>query len=816
MIRRRTGGSAQFAGPLLFFWVLSLAAPHARAVEWIPPRPVSAWLPGATIAPGNSATLELVLQRSGPATSVEWSVASAGNFFCTVTPSSGSIVLGANSLVRIPLNVAAPPGSLGVGSITATVTYANGGTLAAKGSGTIIAATNSRPEIWSVTPTWSGTAGTSGSVAFRIRSRTAGSETYDLTSGRSNPDPNNVGALFAGAAPPESVVVPGMGTVTINAPTALASRAPAGSLNAVQVTVTSSEGLSTATAFAMIDTSLPDSLPTALVPIGVAPVPEAPAGRDGPVALPWRNAWLVPCGSEGVRVWRASSTDSIGLTDLNGDGADDRLVGTIRIPTFAAALSVVPGFVAPSGDTLDLGLLAAGPSGLMVLDLRVIEDPTFGSWEDFFDTDQNGIDDRILRTVPLSGFATDVAWTRSPSGRLIAFVADADVGSNPVLDSFDPSLVSPGSGAGIVAIDVTAAVDSLSGLPVVAGTWPTPGNALDVELRGGGASATLAVADGAAGLEVADATIGAGTPATATMTPRATTPLSSAWGTPYARDCAWIPNAGDSAYVAVAAGAGGLQIARVPGTAGAAPTLVLAQQTAGAACGLASAYTGILAAAQGTAGVALLQSPGAGALAVITPAASAPYTAPVVLARGAAFPGGTALEKATFQNPAGHATALAFEPTAGMLPDLFVSDQARVLVLRPGSAAVTSVAVGERPAPPARGRVTLDVSPNPSSGVCIVRVHGTTEVAGASGSGAASVGPVLRLRAGSRIDVLDVQGRLVRALRLERDAVRGEDGALRWDGRDRTGRQVPSGRYWLRLRDAGGHASGATPILLLR
>ncbi|HET9952658.1 MAG TPA: hypothetical protein VFS09_12775, partial [Candidatus Eisenbacteria bacterium] len=124
MIPRRMGGPARRAGPLLFFGLALLLAPPARAVEWIPPRPVSAWLPGATIAPGNAATLELVLRSNGPATSVEWSVAGTGNFACAVTPSSGALVLGASSLVRIPLSVAVPPASIGIGAITATVVYA--------------------------------------------------------------------------------------------------------------------------------------------------------------------------------------------------------------------------------------------------------------------------------------------------------------------------------------------------------------------------------------------------------------------------------------------------------------------------------------------------------------------------------------------------------------------------------------------------------------------------------------------------------------------------------------------------------------------
>ena len=808
---RRTGGPARVVGPLAFslLALLALAAPPvARAIEWIPPRPISAWIPGATIGPGHNATLELVLRGNGSAASITWSVTSGGNFFAGVTPSSGSLVLGANALVRIPLTVSAPPSSLGVATINAVVTYANGGGVAAKATGTIVAGTGGRPEVWPVTPTLSGAAGSSGNVQFQIHSQAGASEELVVVSARSNPDPNNIGALFAGTAPPTSVIVPGGGTVTVNAPTTLSARAPAGSSNAVQISVQSSEGLSSATAFAIVDASLPDSLPTKLLPIGLVPVTEAPAGRDGPAAFPSRNAWLVPCGTEGVRVWRASSTDSIGVTDLNGDGGDDRLVGTIRIPGFAGALAIVPGFVAASGETLDVGLLAAGSLGLLVLDLRVIEDPTFGSWEDFFDTDQNGIDDRILRTVPIAGFATDVAWTRAPSGRVVAFVAGADAGSNPLITTFDPAFTSPGSGAGVVAVDVTTAVDSLSGLPPVVATWPTPGNALDVELRGGGSTATLIVADGAAGVEAADVTLGTSTPANVTIFPRATTALSATWGSPYARDAAWIPNRGDSAYAAIACAAGGTQIVRVPATTFAAPTLVLAQQVGGAPCGVSSAYTGALAVAQNAAGMALLQSPGAAALDLIQTGAGAPYTAPVTLARGAAFPGASALEKGTFQNPGGSATALTFEPTAGPLPDLFVSDDNRVLVLRPGNATITSVAWEEN-APPARHMLRLSAAPNPTSGPTQLRLLWL----GASSNDA---GPLFASpREGDRIDVLDVQGRVVRTIRAA-PVPAGTEWRAAWDGRDRAGRPLASGRYWVRLRDRQGRASKATPVLILR
>ncbi|HEU4723714.1 MAG TPA: hypothetical protein VFU59_00310, partial [Candidatus Eisenbacteria bacterium] len=734
-----------------------LAAARADAAEWIPPRPVTAWFPSATIAPGASVTLELVLRAEGASASVEWSAASSGAFLSTVTPSSGTLVLAAGAVTRIPLTVGVPPASLGLGSVTVTVVYGNGGSLAARTTASVTAATDGRPEIWPSSPTWSGTAGTSGTAAFTVRSRIGSSETVVVTAGKSNPDPNNVGLLFPpGGSAPATLLIPGAATVPLNVTSTLPGNAWAGNSNAFQVNLTSAGGISTATAFAIVQTANPDSLPTALRPIGVLPLDQGAAGRDGPALLANRGFWLTPEGLGGIEVSRAASSDSIGLTDADGDGGDDRLVGTLRIPSFAAALSVVPGFVAASGETLDLGLLAAGRAGLMILDLRVVEDPLFGAWEDFFDSDQNGVDDRILRTIPTPGFATDVAWTTAPSGRVVAFVADADTGSIPVGSTFDPLATAAGTGAGIVAIDVTAAVDSLSGLPVTAGTWSTPGNALDAEVRGSGGAVTLAVADGASGVAVADVTLGAGIPATAAFAPRDAVPLSSAWGAPYARDIAWVSNSRETLYLAVAAAGGGLQIVRVPDSG--APSLVLAQQTSGPPCGVAAASTGVVAAAQASAGVALFQLPGRAALDLVTPGAAAPYTAPLALGSATSFPGGAPLTKAQFQNPAGGATALAFEPTSGPLPDLFVCDSSRMTVLRPGPTTITAVAWEPREAPPVLRSVRLDVYPNPVSGEAVLRARA------ASGAGAAS-GGAGALRATERIDILDVQGRVVRTLR---------------------------------------------------
>ncbi len=831
MSSRRTGGpAASVAGPLpipsaagararvaavsLAVAVASAAATlllesgtlpaAAHAADWVPPRPVSVWLSGATIGPGNSVPLELVLRAEGAAVSVDWSAVGSGNFSPSVAPAAGSVVVGANAVVRVPLTVGVPPAALGLGSVSVTVTYANGGGLVARTDAAIVAATNGRPEIWPLSPTWSGTAGSSGSVGFQIRSQIGTTENLVLTGGRSNPDPNNAGAYFPAGPAPTGVTLPAGGTVGVAVPVTLAGTAWAGNANTIQMSITSSEGLSVATAHAFIEVPVPDSLPTALRPVGLVPLVLPPTGRDGPVALPLRNAWLLPDGTEGIRVWRASSTDSIGVTDLDANGADDRLVGTIRIPSIAAALTVVPGFVTASAETLDLGLLAAGRAGLMLLDLRTIEDPTFGSWEDFFDTDYNGVDDRILRTIPLAGFATDVAWTRSASGRVVAFVAAADSGSNPVSPSFDPLAVVAGSGAGVVAIDVTAAVDSLSGLPLFAGSWNTPGSALDVEVRGEGVACTIAVADGSSGLAVADVSLGGGAPAAVSFSPRAQTPLSSAWGAPYARDVAWIMNTAPPAYAAVAAEAGGLQLVRIP--AAGAPSVVLAQQTAGGPCGVAATWTGLLAAAQGASGAGLFQCPGTPQLDLVTAGAAPPYTAPVTLARDESWPGGSALERASFASPAGGATAIAFEPTGDPSPDLFVCDRVRVLVLRPGASTVTSVAEETPPAPSARGHVLLDAFPVPSGGTTVIRAR----VFAPRGSAERAALP-----APARLEIVDVRGRVVRVLEPPLGASAAEWRSA-WDGRDRAGRRVGSGRYWARVRGIDGWESDVVTMVIVR
>lgn len=764
----------RLASTIAFLAVLALPA----SAGYLPPRAVTALLPSAAFAPGSSHTIHLVVRANGAAVNLQWSAAVTGPFGLGISPASGLVSLVAGATASVPIAVTLPDTALGLGAVTVTLVREIGGDLLAKATGNIQSATGGRAEVWPTTAAWSATPGASGSIGFQVHSLTGSAETVLFTSGRSNPDPNNDGALFPGAAYPASALLPAGGTIAPGATTTIPVDAYGGNVNAVQLTVSSAEGNSTAVGYALASSD--GAVATALAPAGLVPMDAPAAGRDGPVELPARDAWLVPSGTAGVRVLRASALEAVGAVDVDGNGFDDRLVGTIRIPSHAAALAVVPGFVAVSGDTLDLGLLAAGRAGLMLLDLRSIEDPPFGTWGDWYDLDDNGIDDRILRTIPLSGFATDVAWFRAPSGRVVALVADADSGSIPVAGDYDPALTVPGSGAGVVAIDVDAAVDSLGGLPVAAGTLATPGSALDLELRGRG-TPDLAVADGAAGVSLFRLAAAGTSPETVTFTPLGSAALSPAWGAPHARDLCWISSTGDSAYLAVAADSGGVQVLRARGTS--APELVLAQQTAGAAVGLAGAWTGTIAAALRSSGVALLRTPPAAELDRIAPGAGAPYTQPVTLARLAAWTAG-ALEAASQRASTSAATALRFASGApaapGAAPDLLVSDGARALLLRPGTAAVTAVEPAPREAP----RAALGPAwPNP--------FHRVTRVAFEAARPARV-----------RLAVYDVGGRLVATL-LDGAVTAGRH-AAEWNGRDSRGREAGSGVYFARLESPAG------------
>jgi hypothetical protein len=360
-----------------------------------------------------------------------------------------------------------------------------------------------------------------------------------------------------------------------------------------------------------------------------------------------------------------------------------------------------------------------------------------------------------------------------------------------------------------VAIDVGAALDFAGNPPFASGGVPTTGSALDLELRGG-SSPDLAIADGAAGVSVYGLSASAGTPAIVTFTPRGTVALSTAWGSPYARDLAWISNTRDSIYVAAAASAGGLQIIRVPLSGGGAPSLVMAQQTAAPAIGIAGAWTGTLGAALGAGGVGLLKTPGAALLDRITTGAAAPFTPPVTLARGAPWAAtGAALEVAAFQAASSGSSALSFESTAGPIPDLLISDGPRLLALRPGSAPVTGI--GTEQAAPAAPRLTLRVAPNPVERIAIFEVGSAGDAVGGSSSAAgAALGPV-------RLEIFDVRGRLVRRWNAQAAGAGVTSPArIAWDGLDDSKRRVGSGRYWARVTRLRGGETSVARFLVLR
>jgi hypothetical protein len=812
------GGPAEQAGPRFFraagaalALAFGLNSAPAAAFDWIPPRPVTAFLPSATLAPASTHVLQLVVLASGAPANLFWTATFSGEYPTVVTPTTGLLSIPAGGSQTVDFTVTLPDTANGSGFLSVELTHQIGGGRAAKAVGGVYAATLGRPEVKPVPGSWRATAGTSGTMSYQIHSLIGTAEIVDINVSRSNPDANNFGAIFPGSPPDTSANLPAGGTISVTVPTTLAPNAYAGNLNSIQLNVSAAAGVSVGEGQAIVSAPLPGSLPTALVPVGLVPFDDTVAGRDGSASLPARAYRLIPSGLTGVRATREVSIDSIGMVDTNGDGVDDRILGTIRIPAYAAALAVIPGFVSAAGETLDVGLLAAGRAGLLLIDLRVLEDSPFGTWEDFFDVDMNGIDDRILRTIPLSGFATDVAWIRAPSGRIVAFVADADSGSVPVSPAYNPALTVAGTGQGVVAIDVDAALDTIGNPPFAAGTLPTPGSALDLEVRGGSAT-DLVIADGGAGVSVYRLAVSSGAPAAVTFTPRGAIPLSSTWGTPYARDLVWISNSQESTYVAVAAAAGGVQIIRVPSSIGTAPSLLLTQQTLASAIGIAGAWTGMIGVAEGTSGVALMRSPGAGFLDRIAPAAAPPYTAPVSLGRGVSWPAtGAALEVASHQAPTSNASALCFEGTAGPIPDLLVSDGARVLSLRPGTAPITAVEVESTPPVPLRVRVSATPNPMEGGGVFLVRSEWDA-AASPAGSRAASAGPAL---GPVRIEIYDVQGRLVRRLL---DGAHGAASAarLRWDGRDEQGRRLSSGRYWARVLRVFGSGEATTPVLMLR
>jgi len=795
-----TRGAIRVALVLTLLLIGSAVAPgHVLAFDWIPPRPVTALLPGATLARLSPQIIPLTIFASGTPASITWSASSSGEFTATVSPSSGSITVAAGTSGTVNLTVTVPDTALGISVLNVILVHTIGGAQAGKASAIITAATDGRPEVKPVPPVFAAAAGVAGNLSFQVHSLIGSSEQISITTGRVNPDPNNEGSLFPGSPPPSLVTLPAGGTITVSEAMTIASNAFAGNVTAVQLSVTSSGGISNALGFALSMAS--GAVPTALVPAGVLGGDDVVVGRDGPAHLASHGEWLLATGLTGVRVVRDVSTDSIGPVDAGGDGSDDRWVGTMRIPSYAASVAVVPRFVRSVGDTIDVGLCAAGRGGLMLIDLTVTDDPTFGTWEDFFDVDMNGIDDRILRVIPTSGFATDVGWFRAPSGRVVAMVADADTGSVAVLASYNPAAVVAGTGQGIVAIDLGAALDP--GLPpYAAGTLATPGSALDLELRGG-TSPDLAIADGTGGVAVYTLTASGGNPAAVTFTPRGTVALSSAWGTPYARDVAWVSNTKDSLYVAVAASAAGLQIVRAP--KGGTPQLVLSQQTFGPVIGVGGTWTGTLAAAMGASGLALLRAPGGAYLDRIVTGAPSPYTPPVTLARFATWSAtGMPLEVAAHQTPMSAMSAASFKPTTGPLPTLLACDGNRLLSLRPGNAPITAVEIDPVSPPLAP---SLAVSPNPARGSVRIEVRPVRDIAASSAGTVPGVGRFA-------LRIYDVNGRLVR--RIDGDGAGAPVARIEWDGMDSGGRRVASGRYWVRSVTREGRVEAAVPVILLR
>lgn len=780
---------------LILGLLLLSAGSSSAATGWIPPRSLTVLLPSASFAPNTTHPIQMTLRANGAPASLNWVATLGGSFVLGVSPPSGSITVPTDSIRTVTLNVTVPAAAIGPASLAIEITNQIGGGHVAKATAAIFSASAGMPEVWASPGTFAAPARTSGNVSFTVHSTIGTAELIDVTDGQDNPDINNDNALFPATPFPPEVNLPGGGTITLNEPITIAGSAYAGNANYVQCSISSAAGISTALGFALSSAALPESLPTAMFPVGVTPMVDPAASRDGPVEMASRGLWLLPAGLDGVRVLSGGSQLArIGAVDVDGNGADDRLVGQIRIPSYAASIAVVPGFVGPGGDTLDLGLLAAGRAGLMVLDLRTVLDPLFGTWEDFFDQNLDGVDDRIMKSVPLPGFATDVEWFRSPAGHVVALVADADTGSIPVAAGYNPAAVAPGTGSGVVAVDVSALVDSLSPGPFLSGTLSTPGSALDLELRRAvGGAADLAIADGASGVSFYHLTSSPSTPAAVSYSSLGSVALSSAWGTPYARDACWVSNTRDSIYLAVAASAAGLELLRAPLSG--APSLVMAQQMSAPAIGLAGTWTGTLAVGMGAGGVALVRAPGGAELDKILPAAAPPYTAPVTLMRNQTWTEGRALEQAWQWTWSASSTAMRFLGTTGPNPDLLVSDGSRALLLRPGNATIT--AVGDSPSPPRALPLVVSVAPNPAGQQTVISVFDASTPGG--------IGPL-------EVHIFDVQGRLVRKIHEPPGA--SSIARVGWDGLDDRGHRLGSGRYWLRVR--AGARESTKAVLILR
>ena len=782
------------------------------ATDWISPRPVEVFTPSATLVPGQARSLSFFIRTNRLPANLSWSAAAAGQFIAAVTPSSGTLSLAADQTATIPLTVTIPSSVASnlTGSIFITVSGNPGpGQVAPEARLFLRASVDGRPEIYPTSAALQTGAGTAGNVTFAVHSLTGSSEQFHINSPitRLNPDSNNSSMVMLGGAPPSPVTLPAGGTVMVSVPTTVPGNAYPGNLNSVKIQLTSetdpNKGLSDGTGFVLVNAPHPDSLPTAFWPAGLVPQLAPHSGRDGPIPIPDQGLYAMPSGTIGVRVLRDSALSQVGIIDLDNNNVDDRLVGTVRFPGYVASMAIIPAFVNSASDVLDLGLVACGQSGLALVDLRTIVDPPAGTWEDFWDLDFNGVDDRIFRQLPIPGFSTDVEWFQTPEGRYIALVAAADNGSNPVAAGYNPLITVPGTGAGVVAIDVNAALDSLPGVPFMAGTLPTPGSTLDLALRGGPLP-DLAVADGAD--SVTFWTVHAsGSPATVGYERRGGVMLSSAWGTPFVRDLDWLgPNpASDSTWVVASAMAAGLQLIKAP--PGGTPLLAIVQKTDASAIGVSATQWGNVAVAMGTAGASLFKLPRNDVLAQLGPAASPPYQTPVILNTNTPWPASTPLKVATHGTTASSITTLRFAPALdpSIIPDLVCGDGSRTLLVRPGSP--TTLLGVEGPSLALTPGIRLRVAPNP------VRDGADFQVLA---DHAFAFAPDARVPV--NFEVIDIQGRVVRRL-PPAPAGGAPSGFLvraRFDGRAQDGSPLGSGRYWVRASQRGGWSARAGFVLV--
>src|SRR5881396_3404723 len=173
----------------------------AAALDWIPPRPVTAFLPSATLAPASTHVLQLVVVASGAPASVFWTTSFSGDFPAAVTPTAGFLSIPAGGAQTVDFTLTLPDTADGTGFLSVVLTHQAGGGRAAKAVGAVYAATLGRPEVKPVPGSWRAVAGTSGSMSYQVHSLTGAAEIVGLSVSRSNPDANNFGALFVGSPP---------------------------------------------------------------------------------------------------------------------------------------------------------------------------------------------------------------------------------------------------------------------------------------------------------------------------------------------------------------------------------------------------------------------------------------------------------------------------------------------------------------------------------------------------------------------------------------------------------------------------------------